>query len=607
MCGIFGLIASDDVVSQLVSGLKSLEYRGYDSSGVALMSESNDLKIVKAAGKITNLEAKLKEEQVSSNSGIAHTRWATHGKPVEKNAHPHANQNFAVVHNGIIENFREIKAELQQLGYEFYSETDTEIIPHLIDKYYQESGEILSAIRKTIADLNGAFALGIISKYAPDKIFAAKRGSPLALGLAKDANYIASDAYAIASYSDRICYLEDDDIAELSKEAINIFDKQHKQVSREIKFTNFSSANVGKGNYRHYMLKEINEQPAVIADIMNTYCDRETNKIIFPNANLDFTELKKVTFVACGSSHFAALIAKNWFENIANIDCKIEVASEFLYSNHFVHSGLVVFISQSGETADSLKALKMVKAEGVKTLVITNVEHSSMANLADYVINLLAGPEIGVASTKAFTAQLVILALLALESAATKNLIAADKKLSLCRALRKLPGLMTESLNLEGQIIEIANQLKNIHNIIYIGRGTSYGLAKEAALKLKEISYIHAEGIAAGELKHGPIALIDEDLYIVALLPADDIAEKTISNLQEVHARSGKIITITDKKLTDEVSELSNQVIAVAEVESFAAPILYTIPAQLLAYHVAVLKGTDVDQPRNLAKSVTVE
>ena len=456
-------------------------------------------------------------------------------------------------------------------------------------------------------DIEGAFALGVITSVDPKKLYAAKRGSPLAIGLSNNGNYIASDAYAMADYTGQICYLDDDDIVVVGEEDILIYDKDHNSCSREIKYTSFSSSYAGKGHYRHFMQKEINEQPAAVSDIMNAYCNREGNIIKFPKADINYKELQKITFVACGSSYYSALIAKNWFENLANVSCKIEMASEFLYTNHFSDSRLVIFISQSGETADSLKALKMVKKESIPTLLLTNSEYSSMANIADYVINIIAGPEIGVASTKAFTAQLLVLGLLAVETASSHDLIASDKKRELCRSLRSLPALMNKSFALESDILEIAGLLKNIHNIIYLGRGASYGLAQEAALKLKEISYIHAEGIAAGELKHGPIALIDEDLFIVAIMPNDELVEKTMSNLEEVHARDGKLIVITEESLVDRVKNVASHVIAMPEVNSFAAPILYSVPAQLLAYHVAVLKGTDVDQPRNLAKSVTVE
>jgi len=608
MCGIFGYVANSNVSRILVEGLKKLEYRGYDSSGIALIEGKKNIKVRKAQGKISELEKKLKDKPLEGNNGIAHTRWATHGKPNEINAHPHSNGNFAVVHNGIIENFREVREELEKEGYKFKSETDTEVIPNLIDKYYQKHKDILKAIRETISRFDGAFALGIISKHEPQKLYATKRGSPLAIGLANEGNYIASDAYAIADHSGKICYLNDDDIAVLDQESIAIYDKDHNICKREIKYTTFSTHYAGKGNYRHFMHKEINEQPAVISDIMNTYCNRENNKIIFPKANIDYKELKNITFVACGSSYYSALIAKNWFENIAGVNCKLEIASEFLYNNHFSDSRLAIFISQSGETADSLKALKTLQAnEAVKTLVITNAEHSSMANIADYVVNLVAGPEIGVASTKAFTAQLVVLALMAIETAHQNKFITDKRKRELCRALRSQPKLMYEAFESEKKIVKIASKIKHIHNIIYLGRGTAYGLAQEAALKLKEISYIHAEGIAAGELKHGPIALIDEDLFIVALVPNNDLVEKTISNLEEVHARGGKIIVITEKSVVKKVKDIAAQVITLPDVDSFAAPILFSVPAQLLAYHTAVAKGTDVDQPRNLAKSVTVE
>ncbi len=607
MCGIFVCVAKKNIVNNLLFGLKKLEYRGYDSSGIAVLNHSKTIKVRKAEGKINALEAKIKAKPIIGINGIAHTRWATHGKPNEINAHPHSNGNFAVVHNGIIENYRELKSQLQQEGYKFKSETDSEVIPNLIDKFYKETHDVILAIRAAIESFDGAFALGIVTKYEPHKLYAVKKGSPLAIGLADQGNFIASDAYAIADQTNKICYLNDNDIAVIESDAISIYDQDHNVVKREIKYTTFSANYSGKGEYRHFMHKEIKEQPAVITDIMGTYCARDNNEIVFAKAKLNYAELKKITFVACGSSYYAALIAKNWLENIAAVSCKIEIASEFLYTNHFSDSRLVVFISQSCETADSLSALKMVKKEGIKTLVISNSEHSSMANIADYFINILAGPEIGVASTKAFTAQLVILALLTIEIAFQQHLINSSVKRKYCRMLRKIPQLINESFAKEEQITNIANIIKNKNSIIYLGRGAAYALACEAALKLKEISYIHAEGIAAGELKHGPIALIDENLFLVALLPDDKVSSKAISNLEEVKSRGGKIIVITEHSIKHKVKDIAEHMIVLPEINSFTAAIIFSIPVQLLAYHTAVVKGTDVDQPRNLAKSVTVE
>ena len=441
----------------------------------------------------------------------------------------------------------------------------------------------------------------------PDNIFVAKRGSPLAIGQSNQAGFVSSDAYAMSEYVDKVTYLDDDEIAQISYEGVTYYDNKGNNFHKEMSLSNLTMQKVSKENYRHFMLKEINEQSSVAADIMNAYCARNDNKIAFPKINHDFTKVKNVTFVACGSSYYASLIAKNWFENIANINCKIEIASEFIYNSHYKNSDLVIFISQSGETADSLKALKMVKSSNIATLLLTNVEHSSMALTADYVINLLAGPEIGVASTKAFTAQLIILALIALKIADKQQILDVDKLQEYCRELRRIPTNIRYALQEESQIVRVANLLKNINNILYLGRGVSYGLAQEGALKLKELSYIHAEAIALGELKHGPIALIDENLFIVSLLINDELVNKSISNLQEVKARDGKIIIITDAEIKDKISDIATEVILMPKGVGLSAPIIYSLPIQLLAYHVALLKGTDVDQPRNLAKSVTVE
>lgn len=607
MCGIFGVVAKDNIVNTLINGLKKLEYRGYDSSGVAIINQESQIESCKAQGKIKSLEEKISVTNLSGNIGISHTRWATHGKPNEVNAHPHFNKNFAIVHNGIIENYKTIKAELIEQGYDFKSDTDTEVIPYLIDSYYQEDQDVMAAIRKAIDKIKGAFALGILFKDKQNTIYAAKRGSPLAIGLSEQSSFLASDAYAMSEYVDKICYLDDDDIAVIETDNVTIYDKEGSLCHRDTSVINVMSHQITKDNYRHFMLKEINEQPLVVANIMRTYCNRNNNAIIFKNVSYDFSNIKNITFVACGSSYYAALIAKNWFENIANVSCKLEIASEFLYINDSNNSDLVIFISQSGETADTLRALKMVKETNIPTLAITNIEKSSMALNADYLINLLAGPEIGVASTKAFTAQLIILSLLALKIADKKSALNSEQLQEFCKSLRRVPNQMAESIKQEKEVAKVANSLKHIDNILYLGRGTSYGLAREAALKLKELSYIHAEGIAAGELKHGPIALIDKNLFIVSLLPNDEVLEKTLSNLQEVNARDGKIIVITNEETCDRVEDLAVETITMPNISSFTAPIVYSVPIQLLAYHVAVLKGTDVDQPRNLAKSVTVE
>jgi len=500
MCGIFGLVAKDNIIDILVSGLQKLEYRGYDSSGIAVLDskDSKDFIITKSQGKIVNLKHKIFNQDLKANIGIAHTRWATHGRASEVNAHPHYSKNFAIVHNGIIENYKALKKELQASGCKFYSDTDTEVIPHIIEKHYNKSQNIIVAIRAMMQEIEGAFALAILYKEDSQSIFIAKRGSPLAIGQSKEVNFISSDAYAMSEYVDKVAYLEDDEIAQISCDNIIYYDDEGNNFNKEMSLSNFTMQKASKENYRHFMLKEINEQSSVAADIMNAYCSRSDNNIKFPKITHDFSKIKNISFVACGSSYYASLIAKNWFENIANINCKVEIASEFIYNSHYKNSDLVIFISQSGETADSLKALKMVKESKIATLLLTNVEHSSMALSADYIINLLAGPEIGVASTKAFTAQLIILALMALKIADNQQRLEKEKLQEYCRELRKIPTNIGLALQQENQISKVANLLKNINNILYLGRGVSYGLAQEGALKLKELSYIHAEAIALG-------------------------------------------------------------------------------------------------------------
>ncbi len=607
MCGIFAIVGKENVISQLINGLQKLEYRGYDSSGIGIFSNKK-ISLHKATGKIINLRNKIKDLNLSSNVAISHTRWATHGKAVENNAHPHSSNNFSVVHNGIIENFKELRKELKEKGVNFVSDTDTEVIPHLIEYFYKKEQDILLSIKKTLAKLDGTFALAIISNFSQKKIFLAKKGSPLAIGKADKANYIASDAYAMSDLAKEICYLEDNDIAEISSDKITIFNKKGDICQRKSQISSNLIHIVDKGQYKHFMQKEINEQPEVIAKIINSYVNKNDNKIVFPLADLDYKNIKNISFIACGSSYYATAIAKNIFEKEAGVECRVEIASEFLYGDFISkNSDLFVFISQSGETADSLRSLEMVKKAGKKTLVITNVEYSSMARIADYKINLLAGPEIGVASTKAFTAQLLILLLLSLEIASNNQSLTEQGKKNFLQELITLPKLINQVIQAEEKIAKIAIKLKNISNIIYLGRGGAYGVAQEGALKLKELSYIHTEAIASGELKHGSIALIDENLFIVAIIPNDHLAKKTLSNMQEVNARGGKIIVITDQEIANKLEDIAEETIIIPEIGSFASSVLYTIPAQLLAYHTALFKGTDVDHPRNLAKSVTVE
>jgi glucosamine--fructose-6-phosphate aminotransferase (isomerizing) len=606
MCGIFGIIGKNQVTDNLIEGLKRLEYRGYDSSGIAVLN-NGELQIEKASGKIKELEKQIGPREVPGNIGIAHTRWATHGMPVTENAHPHSNGKIAVVHNGIIENFKFLRNELEGYGYKFISDTDTEIIPFLLDHILKTETDIHSAVRILLKQIEGAFALGIILKDHDDLLIATKRGSPLAIGVSSDEKYIGSDAFVMAPLTNKICYLEDDDVVFMQKSDLQIFDKTNQAVERKFIEQNISQIYVGKENYRHFMQKEIDEQPTVIANLINTYYDRISNKISFDDVKLDYGAVKNIVIVACGTSRYAGEVARYWFEEYSDVSVRLYIASEFVNSRKINQDDLVVFISQSGETADTLKALKHVKDQNHQNLVIVNNQHSSMSNIADNIIYLHAGPEIGVASTKAFTSQLCVFALFALKIAQAKKLLKDNEITEIMREFRRLPSKISNILKDHTQIKNIANKIIHSRNIIYIGRGVSYGIALEAALKLKELSYIHAEGIAAGELKHGPIALVDEDLHIVVIAPSNDNFGKLFSNIQEVSARGGQIILISETEGVKQVEDICKNYIEVPKVTNFLAPILYSVPVQLLAYYVAVFKGTDVDQPRNLAKSVTVE
>lgn len=606
MCGIFGIASSKNVIDDLLSGLQRLEYRGYDSSGIAAIS-GGEIICQKEKGKIINLANKISGKELSGTIGIAHTRWATHGPASEVNAHPHSSGDFAVVHNGIIENFKTIREFLEKQGYNFVSDTDTEVIPSLVDYYFKKHSDLNKAIVASLKKLEGAFAVAIITKHAPDTIIVVRRGSPLAIGISDEDNYIGSDAYVMAPYTNKIIYLDDDDFAFVTKDKVEVFDKDGNELSKTVKIINFQSIITGKEGYRHFMHKEIEEQPTIVANIVNTYFDRIENRIFFDSANIDFADVNRITIVACGTSAYAGEVAKYWFEKYAKTAVTVELASEFLYKDFIQDDDLFIFISQSGETADSLKALKLVKKAGKQNLLLVNAEASSMQNEADNHIFLHAGPEIGVASTKAFTAQLTVLGLLALKNATRKGTISQEEKLEKCRELRYVPKKLSNIINQTDEIKSLAQKLAHISHIIYIGRGTAYGLAKEAALKFKEISYIPAEGIAAGELKHGPIALIDEDLYVVVIAPSGHLFDKTYANIQEIAARGGKVIAMTDSKGKALLEDIASDVIIVPNCSEFTLPILYSLPMQYLAYFTAVTKGTDVDQPRNLAKSVTVE
>jgi len=614
MCGIVGILGEIDVASRLVEGLKRLEYRGYDSAGIATIS-NGEIKRCRAEGKIVNLEAELQKTPINGDVGIGHTRWATHGKANETNAHPHATSKVAVVHNGIIENFAEIRTNLEEKGVKFYSETDTEVIPQLITYLLEQGESIQHAVIKAISKLEGAYALGVIfsAEVTDEKIFvAARQGSPLSIGYGSGGSlgefYIGSDAIALAPLTNQISYLEDGDVAFINRQGVRIYDNSQNEVKREIITSSVADMSVGKENYDHFMQKEIYEQPSVIGDVLHSYHNSLKGEATLPEIPFSFSEMERISIVACGTSYYAGFIAKYWFENVANIAVDIDVASEFRYRNViFPKNGVAIFVSQSGETADTLAALRYAKANGQKIIAVVNVPESTMAREADIVLPTYSGPEIGVASTKAFTTQLATLACLALKIAKDRQVIDKSEEKRILHSISEIPSRMAEVLNYDESIRELSHELAQAQDILYIGRGVSYGLAMEGALKLKEISYIHAEATAAGELKHGVIALVDENVPIIAIAPSDELFDKTASNIREVAARGGKIILLSDKKGIDALKDVVYYSINLPESGNIVSPILYAIPIQLIAYHVAVIKGTDVDQPRNLAKSVTVE
>jgi len=607
MCGIIGVVGKNKAESLLLEGLRRLEYRGYDSSGIATLVNGKIDKR-RASGKISNLSSLLKEHPLSGTIGIAHTRWATHGAPNENNAHPHANDKVAIVHNGIIENYIDLREELIAKGHEFFTDTDSEVVVHLISYYIDEGLDNNLAVRKALQRLDGAFALGILLAGREDVLIAARQDSPLAIGYGKDEMYLGSDALALAPLTDRIVYLENLDMAEISKDGINIFDEEMNIVTRKETKTLMSGKAVEKGGFKHFMLKEIHEQPTVIGETLKSFIDPHNRNIVFPKMDFDFTNIKKLSIVACGTSSYAAMVAKNWFEKYSNIPTEVDIASEYRYRNHaYTDNEAVIVISQSGETADTLAALNNAKKRNLKTLAIVNVLESSIARIADATVLTLAGPEIGVASTKAFTTQLATLACLTLYASECRKTLPKDMIIKLVEDLIELPALTAEVLTIDNSLNKIAQQLKNVRDVLYVGRGVSFPIALEGALKLKEISYIHAEAYAAGELKHGPIALVDDGVPVVALAPSDELFAKTASNIEEVAARGAKIILISDKEGIKKLSNIADIFLEMPKSNEFVLPILYSIPVQMLAYHTAVIKGTDVDQPRNLAKSVTVE
>jgi glucosamine--fructose-6-phosphate aminotransferase (isomerizing) len=608
MCGIVGILGREPVAEQLVDALKRLEYRGYDSAGVATL-EAGRLTRRRAEGKLRNLETKLRAQPLMGIIGIGHTRWATHGKPNETNAHPHATDRLAVVHNGIIENFRELREELEQQGAKFGTETDTEVIAHLVTQEMKQGRSPVAAVAAALPRLRGAFALAFLFEGEEDLLIGARKGSPLAVGYGTGEMYLGSDAIALAPFTDTISYLEDGDTAILHRKGVEIHDAGGSTVQRAVVKSAASAFLVDKGNHRHFMAKEIHEQPEVVGHTLAHYLDMAAERVALPaSLPFDLRALERISIAACGTAYYAGLIAKYWFERFARLPVEIDVASEFRYREvPLKPGGLAIFVSQSGETADTLATLRYAREHKQHVLSVVNVPTSTIARESDVVMPTLAGPEIGVASTKAFTCQLAVLAALAIAAGRARGVLSDTDERKLVRGLIEVPRHMAQALALEPQIELLARDLAKCRDVLYLGRGTSYPLALEGALKLKEISYIHAEGYAAGELKHGPIALIDETMPVIVIAPHDRVFDKTVSNMQEVAARGGRIILVTDPKGAHEAHVESAAKIVLPDMAATVTPLVYAIPVQLLAYHTAVVMGTDVDQPRNLAKSVTVE
>ena len=607
MCGIIGIIGKADATPRLLEGLERLEYRGYDSAGIATLVDGA-IERRRAEGKICNLNALVDRQPLPGSIGIGHTRWATHGLPTETNAHPHADHRVVLVHNGIIENFQELRQELSDTGRNFRSETDTEAVVHLISSYLEDGKTPAEAVSSALKRLEGAFALAILFAGRDNLMIAARRGSPLAIGYGEGEMFVGSDALALAPLTQQICYLEEGDWAEITATAAVIHDEADTVVYRAVQQTSSSGAVTGKGNFPHFMLKEIFEQPAVIGDTLQSVLNPWSEVITLPEMPFDLTTIPRITIVACGTSFHAGLVARYWFETEAGIPTDIDIASEFRYRTiEMQRDGLSLFISQSGETADTLAALRYAKEQGQHIISVVNVAESSMARESDAVLRTQAGPEIGVASTKAFTTQLTTLACFAIGIGAARGKINREREAALCHALTEVPSRVNDVLNHDEAIEKLAQEVVDARDVLYLGRGTGYPIALEGALKLKEISYIHAEGYAAGEMKHGPIALIDEHVPVIVIAPSDELFDKTASNMQEVIARGGRVIFLSDAAGIEKLGEMAAATIELPTVDAFVAPILYTLPIQLLAYHVAVIRGTDVDQPRNLAKSVTVE
>ena len=611
MCGIIGIIGKKAAAGPLLDALKRLEYRGYDSAGIATLVDGG-IERRRAEGKLGNLEKRIRDEPISGRTGIGHTRWATHGVPNEKNAHPHATGRVAVVHNGIIENFQRLRDELEAAGHALASDTDSEVVVHLITLEMEKGLGPEDAVSAVLGRLDGAFALGIIFAGLEDLMIAARRGSPLAIGIGTAERsgemYLGSDAIALAPLTDQILYLEDGDRAVMTPDGVTVYDQDGTEALRPVRKTAITGNAIEKGGYDHFMAKEIHEQPQVIGDTLHSFINPAAGTVTLPDFSFEVAEAVKFTLIACGSSFYACLLAKYWLETIARVPVEVDIASEFRYRNAAMPGGgVAVFVSQSGETADTLAALRYARQQGQKILSIVNVPESTIARESDAVLHTNAGPEVGVASTKALTTQMTVLACLTIAIARKRGAIDAETEARLVVALTEVPARAADVLNHDERLSQIAAEIADARDVLYLGRGTSYPVALEGALKLKEISYIHAEGYAAGEMKHGPIALIDDGVPVIVIAPMDDLFEKTASNMAEVMARGGRVIFFSDAAGVERFAGQTADAIALPAVDPFVAPILYTIPVQLLAYHTAVIKGTDVDQPRNLAKSVTVE
>ena len=608
MCGIIGIIGREAAAPQLIDALKRLEYRGYDSAGVATL-ENGKLTRRRAEGKLKNLENRLLREPLAGTIGIGHTRWATHGRPTENNAHPHATEKVAVVHNGIIENFAELRQELEDKGVKFSTETDTEVIAHLVTEEIKRGASPVDAVKTTLPRLRGAFALAFLFAGEDNLLVGARKGSPLAVGFGDGAMYVGSDAIALAPFTDQVSYLEDGDWVIVTRSGAEIHDSGGKVAQRALIKSQASVLLIDKGNHRHFMAKEIHEQPEVVGHTLANYLDMAAARVDLPmQLPFDFRKLDRIAIAGCGTAYYAGLVARYWFEQFAHLPVEVDIASEFRYRDVPLKPGnLAICVSQSGETADTLASLRYARAHKQHVLSVVNVPSSSIARESDVVMPTLAGPEIGVASTKAFTCQLAALACLAIAAGRARGTLSESDEKNLVQALIEVPRRLNEALALEPQLEHLARDLAKSKDVLYLGRGTSFPIALEGALKLKEISYLHAEGYAAGELKHGPIALVDENMPVIVIAPHDRVFEKTFSNMQEVAARGGRLILITDTEGARAAKAHTMVTLTLPTVHPAVAPIVYAVPVQLLAYHTAVLMGTDVDQPRNLAKSVTVE